>query len=228
MQKENKTDDSQMAQADLGDQQVYKAKIKFTILSSLGVFLCYFFTMAFMVGLCGGVEKAHFGSTLNAALYVVFLPFFFEFGDFKSFKAKYLFLGILAVIATAFSWYGIQQALGIDQLQDVAERIKAIEGSERIIAFVGTALFVPAIEEMLFRRGLFVSLKEKMPLWGALVLSSVVFAAVHFSLLYFIPLAVLGFIFAYFYEKSKSLWVPILLHAFNNGLTLIDLWWDLF
>ena len=202
-------------------------KLKMSLKWTGLVFLCYWFTMAFFIGLLG-LEKAHFGSTVNALIYVILLPMFFDFSDYSKFKVKTVFLGLLAVIANAVAWYGVQQAFDINELQEVAEKIKTIQGWERAVAFLGTALLIPACEEIIFRKGLFKSLKSYMPLWAALLISSVLFSAIHFSLLYFVPLAILGFIFAYSYEKTKSLWVPILLHAFNNGMTLIDLWWDVF
>lgn len=86
------------------------------------------------------------------------------------------------------------------------------------------ALFVaPISEEIVFRAGLFRFLRARTPRWVALVASAGLFALVHANWVSFLPLFVLGVVFAESYERTGSIAVPILAHAlFNlNSLLLV-------
>jgi membrane protease YdiL (CAAX protease family) len=56
--------------------------------------------------------------------------------------------------------------------------------------------------------------------WGAIVLTSVVFAAVHGSVEQGVVLFVLSLGLGYVYERTGNLWAPIVLHAVFNGVNL--------
>lgn len=226
-QKENSINAYKAPKSDLMKEQGQVQKLELTFLWSLGLFVCYFFTQVFFFLLFGS-ERFYIGSALNALIYIIAIPLCFKesFGRFEGLKV--FFISIVAILALSFSWTYVLELLGKSELQDIAKRIAAIEGLERIPVLITTGFLIPCVEEVLFRLGIFKSLKKHMPLWGALLLSSVLFAVVHGEPLFFAPLIGLGFIFAYSYEKTSSLWVPIALHSFNNTLTLCDLWWDIF
>ena len=198
-----------------------------TIWWCLGLLFCYFFTQVFFISIFG-MEKFYIGSSINALVYAIGIPLYFRenFGQLKG--AKVFFLSVIAILTLSFTWTYILDLLGKNELQAVTKRISEIQGWERVPVFISTALLIPLVEEVIFRLGIFKSLKSHIPVWAALILSSFIFAIVHGEPLFWAPLMGLGFIFAYSYEKTKTLWVPIALHAFNNGLTLIDLWWKIF
>jgi len=52
---------------------------------------------------------------------------------------------------------------------------------------------------------------------GAL-LSGLLFGAIHLQFFKLVQLAILGVILALLFEKTRSLWPPIILHAVNNSL----------
>jgi membrane protease YdiL (CAAX protease family) len=89
-------------------------------------------------------------------------------------------------------------------------------------AIVITGTFVaPFFEELLFRGIIQSSIRSlvKGP-WTAIVISSVVFTAVHPHGLW--PgIFVMGMLFGYAYEKSGSLFRPMFIHVLFNGLTFI-------
>ena len=80
----------------------------------------------------------------------------------------------------------------------------------------------PVTEEFIFR-GVF--LHRWAVKWGvvwSVVLSSLLFGAIHRDIFWF-SRAAGSFFIALYYIQTKTLLVPILLHAFNNGLVFIDL-----
>jgi len=82
---------------------------------------------------------------------------------------------------------------------------------------IGAAIF----EELLFRGILHRTLRPWLPTWSVILLSSVIFGAVHLDPWNFVPLALTGLVLAISYEMTKSLTVPIMLHAANNLLGFV-------
>ncbi|MBE9076168.1 CPBP family intramembrane metalloprotease [Romeria aff. gracilis LEGE 07310] len=85
------------------------------------------------------------------------------------------------------------------------------------------AIAAPVFEEILFRGFLLPSLTRYMPVWGAIGLSSLIFAAAHLSLSEVLPLTVLGAVLGFVYARSRNLLSSILLHSTWNSVTMIGL-----
>ena len=81
----------------------------------------------------------------------------------------------------------------------------------------------PLFEEFLFRGFLLPSLTRYMPVWGAITVSSLVFAIAHLSLSEVLPLAVLGGVLGIVYTRSRNLLAPMLLHSAWNSVTMLGL-----
>ncbi|HLB74362.1 MAG TPA: CPBP family intramembrane glutamic endopeptidase [Sedimentisphaerales bacterium] len=112
------------------------------------------------------------------------------------------------------------------------EQLKLIgrysQWSVRVLTFIVAAVMAPLLEELLFR-GLFqtvirtflADLKLPQPAWLSIAASSVLFAAAHADAGHWPALFVLSLCIGYSYEKSGSLFRPILIHALFNGLTVL-------
>ncbi len=93
---------------------------------------------------------------------------------------------------------------------------------------VGAAMFVlvavimaPLFEEILFRGFLFRGLANSFGwVWGA-VISGGIFGAAHLQLDVFLPLAALGFVLAWAYHRTGSLWTNITMHALFNTIAVL-------
>ena len=83
------------------------------------------------------------------------------------------------------------------------------------------ALFVPIVEELIFRGLVHRTVRTRWPLIPSAVLSGIVFSAVHLEASTLIPLFIVGFVFAWSYERSGSLWGSIVPHGGLNALTLL-------
>ena len=82
-------------------------------------------------------------------------------------------------------------------------------------------LVAPFVEEIFFRGFLFTGFREKYGWRKAAALSALLFSLIHLQPLNMIPFFILGYIFAYTYEYSGSLWPAILLHATVNGVSML-------
>jgi len=102
----------------------------------------------------------------------------------------------------------------------------ALESGDQVAIlcfFLTAAVAAPLFEESLFRGFLLPSLTRYMPTWGAIGLSSLLFAIAHLSLSEVLPLATLGAVLGFVYSRSRNLLAPILLHSLWNSGTLISL-----
>lgn len=91
------------------------------------------------------------------------------------------------------------------------------------IFFVTAAIAAPIFEEILFRGFLLPSLTRYLPVWGAIITSSLIFAIAHLSLSEVLPLTTLGMVLGVVYTRSRNLLAPIFLHSLWNSGTLISL-----
>lgn len=105
-------------------------------------------------------------------------------------------------------------------LQTVLQESDAIA---LLLFFLTAAVAAPLFEEVLFRGFLLPSLTRYMPVWGAILLSSFIFASAHLSLSEVIPLTLLGAILAWVYTRSRNLLSSMLLHSLWNSATLVGL-----
>jgi len=92
-----------------------------------------------------------------------------------------------------------------------------------VIFFITASLAAPIFEEIMFRGFLLPSLTRYLPSWGAIALTSILFAAAHLSLAEMLPLTVLGGVLGFVYWRSRNLLASILLHSLWNSGTLISL-----
>ena len=132
-------------------------------------------------------------------------------------SAKWAGIGILSYFAFAILY---SLVIGTPEQDDIAADFGPIPVQILLIVIVA-----PPVEEVCFRGMLFGGIRKKFPLWVAAPAAGVVFGLPHFSTGWSaVPsLIVLGIILAVVYEKTRSLWPVIGMHAFNNGLALIVL-----
>ncbi len=102
----------------------------------------------------------------------------------------------------------------------------ALESQDSValtIFFITAAIAAPFFEEFLFRGFLLPSLTRYLPVWAAIITSSLLFAAAHLSLSEILPLTVLGIVLGTVYTRSRNLLSSILLHSLWNSGTLLSL-----
>ncbi|MEA2401752.1 MAG: protease family protein [Thermoleophilaceae bacterium] len=117
-----------------------------------------------------------------------------------------------------------QVALHPDVKQTVAEDLGAGESSFGLIAAGFMIICVaPFAEEFFFRGFFYGALRTKFGVALAATIDGLLFGVIHFEggtdgLLIVPPLAVLGLTFCLIYERTRSLYPVIALHAINNSI----------
>ena len=131
-------------------------------------------------------------------------------------------LGVLPTSLVATSFYaGIVDSLGWEILvpPDVDSDI-IFDGPAILLTFQALAFVTPLGEEIFFRGFIFRGLLSKMSPWIAIAVSALVFSAFHLNFGVMIPIFITGFLLAWLYWRTGSLWAPIGAHAAQNALAI--------
>jgi CAAX protease family protein len=140
---------------------------------------------------------------------------------FVSFKFSVLAKGLGLLLAfylfNGFYTYLLRD-FGLQVGTDLTPIVSGLSTPWGLIAAV--VLVAPVVEEIFFRGFVFSGLRSHYDWRKAAAISAALFAAAHMQIAFFIPAFILGYVFAYLYQKSNSIWPGIIIHALVNGLAL--------
>lgn len=95
------------------------------------------------------------------------------------------------------------------------------------LMFIMAVVAAPLLEEIIFRgiiqKGL---INGGMDYRKAILVASFLFGVVHGNPWQFLGALLMGMVLGFTYHKTKTLLVPILLHAFNNGISFLLTYYD--
>lgn len=139
-------------------------------------------------------------------------------------------LGIIATVLAAVVGAVIAALLGLEgenpQLPFLAPGGFSVGG---LIGMTLLAGFVaPFAEELLFRGVLYRWIRDRWGYIPALLLSSLLFGIAHVDPLVAVTAFVAGLVLAWSYERSGSLWTPVLVHVVYNAPKIVLIYLLLF
>ncbi|CAI8619523.1 unnamed protein product [Vicia faba] len=108
-------------------------------------------------------------------------------------------------------------------LSSVEQSIKARDPVAMLLYAIVVSVCAPVWEEIVFRGFLLPSLTKYMPVWCAILVSSVAFALAHFNIQRMLPLIFLGMVMGVIFTRSRNLLPSMLLHSLWNGFVFLDL-----
>jgi uncharacterized protein len=151
---------------------------------------------------------------------------------------RFRFLWIALVLGLAINPIRALLALIIQNL--IGGGIEALEGRAEIIlsggftwqsflvTLVGVGILIPFAEELYFRGLLHNWFAERYRYWPRVLLSSAIFGLGHFdSIGVVVSSFIMGIVIAIAYERSKTLWLPIAIHAVTNSGAILLLYLQL-
>ena len=109
--------------------------------------------------------------------------------------------------------------MGMSESYDDAAN--AFYGSDIWVELLGSALITPILEEMLHRGVVYNRLRHMTGRWMSILISSLIFAGLHFNAVQFVYAFLLGIVFACFMEKTGWLYAPILAHVVANAIAVV-------
>lgn len=89
---------------------------------------------------------------------------------------------------------------------------------EYVLAFITLVVVAPVAEEILFRGYLFGRLKKYVPIWVAVLATSVLFGLIHGAWNLALDTFALSIVLCVLRQTTGSLWAPILLHMTKNSI----------
>lgn len=114
-----------------------------------------------------------------------------------------------ATVLLPFIDYAQKQNTGFSQLSSQPEYL---------LAFISLVIIAPLAEEILFRGYLFGKLRKHVSLWASILITSLLFALVHFQWNVSVDVFALSIVLCLLRVVSGSLWPSILLHMLKNGI----------
>ena len=168
-------------------------------------------------------------SLLLILLFIIYYKdFLFFINDFKQnykkYIPKYLMIGFFGILLMNVSSILISNVVG--NLPENEEAVRSTLGGAKIIILIlNLGLVTPICEEVIFRlnfKNLFKNKYVFSIITGLLFSSMHMFGSQNFiEILYIIPYFIMGFILSYIYYDSNNLFNSIMVHMFNNILTLL-------
>ena len=148
------------------------------------------------------------------------------FASFK--KALPLFLMLLpGVWIVALLWTKVLSGFeDLGLIEDIAQQelVTLFQGGGDPVAIgllvIAAVVLAPIVEELIFRGCLYRFLKSQTTLLPAQIASGLLFSMIHWNLLSFLPLVLVGIFLARVYEKTGSILVAIWFHTFFNAFSL--------
>lgn len=113
-----------------------------------------------------------------------------------------------------------------DKLKELTDYLTVFDSTSYFIAALVVVAVIPAIVEEYLFRGLLQNLLYRISRnqHAAIWIAALVFSTIHLQFFGFLPRLLLGAVFGYLYVWSGSLWLSILGHFINNGLSLFILY----
>lgn len=228
----------------------------FLPLLSFGFIIIYFASMSEFITLLSDKDAetlsdfAIFGGVaFNAIFFSLLFGAILAFMPFRWSKKKTLKSRFVAVVYGWLAGLGISMLFALffhvidykPELQQVAKKIANIHPDYVYLVLLGPALFVPLVEEIIFRGFLYRSIvafsepdelnvqiendlkKLNRVKIIAMLITSAIFALAHMEIHVMPQLFILGMIFNYAYEKTGSIAVATSLHILNNLFGIVSL-----
>ncbi|MCI8387637.1 MAG: CPBP family intramembrane metalloprotease [Clostridiales bacterium] len=109
-------------------------------------------------------------------------------------------------------------------VESYVESADMLTNSGVLMMVLTTVIAAPIVEEITFRGMFYSRLKQGMPMFAAMLISSWVFGMMHGEIIWVIYASLLGFLLVWVSEKYRSLTASIIVHfAFNLFGSLTDL-----
>lgn len=173
--------------------------------------IVYIFMIGFAIGLPRLVKKQQTTNLQDVGLDR--LPSWKDI--FLSPVALVIYVAISVLLSTIIS--NIFTGIDMEQVQETGFD-NLSQNYEYYLAFVALVIIAPFAEEVIFRGYLFGKLKKNVPVWAAIIVTSITFGAVHGAWNLAIDTFALSVVMCLLREYTGSIWSSILLHMMKNGI----------
>ncbi|MCL4377208.1 MAG: CPBP family intramembrane metalloprotease [Actinobacteria bacterium] len=220
--------------------------ILFSLLFLIAVLAAVYFGTAKIVSVLKIAERINSSNITNFSFLILygiqvllmvgvvwFFAIYWRRASFKDLGLKYYsiiktiwysFLALLLIILINFAYVFIMTR--VFNIAPSASKIEELAKNKNVsstMLMIVVSVVAPVCEEIFFRGFLFQGFRKKWGTFAGILISSFLFAAAHLDLYNFLPLMAIGWILAYIFFKTKSLFPVIFLHATYNLLMILVL-----
>ena len=128
-----------------------------------------------------------------------------------------LVIYLLVSVLLGYVFSSLFPSIDLNQAQDTGFD-NLSRNYEYYLAFIGLVVLAPIAEEVIFRGYLYGKLKKYVPIWAAIIVTSVTFGAIHGAWNLAIDTFALSVILCLLREVTGNIWSSILLHMIKNGI----------
>lgn len=133
--------------------------------------------------------------------------------------------GILAFSVGAALGIGVNNLIAMTPLirmsAGFSEANQAFFAGGILFELLGSGLLIPIAEELLYRGVVYKRLRLLVGVWPAIVLSAVIFGAMHFNLVQFFYAGILGIMLAFLVERTGCVYMAALAHMGANVAAIV-------
>lgn len=176
------------------------------------------------------IKWVTFFDTVTSLLMAVFLFYLFKnslkeewllFKSEKAFRSIFLWLIAYFTLSIIANVLTMLIGAGASQNQQTAEALLTV--SPAVMA-LNVVILSPFVEEIVFRFAIFKLFGHR---FRSVVISIVIFALAHVVMagdyLTILPYLFMGGVFAFSYYKTRTIWVPVIIHTIANGLAVLSI-----
>lgn len=136
-------------------------------------------------------------------------------------------IGILVSIVCTYGLVSFYEMLPYilpmeGMIESYVETMEVIFGGSPFLVFISIAIMAPLLEELIFRGLIYRNLRYYNGFWLSALISSLMWGIVHFNFLQGLQAFGLGLLFAFLYEKTYNILLPMLLHFVVNTVALFE------
>jgi membrane protease YdiL (CAAX protease family) len=138
------------------------------------------------------------------------------FGGLGALTAMAMSYGIFFLIFLIF-----YLATGRSPVSAETERLQDLSGGYLAFIILNVVVLAPIFEELFFRGLFYPALRRRMGPMPAIILNGAIFGILHLQPLFMLSLVLVGVVLAYLYEKTDSLFAPMMAHALYNLVVIL-------
>ncbi len=116
----------------------------------------------------------------------------------------------------------MQEQLGMEMPEELERLMTQLLSSPA--GYVAVGILVPLAEEIVFRGAILRTLLRLLPgnwHWGAILISALIFGAVHGNMVQFVHATLLGLLLGWMYWRTDSIVPGVVLHWVNNSVAYV-------
>ncbi len=162
----------------------------------------------------------------------VFIPLFIfddrkskKMGEYVKYNLPRAIKWVLVVILAFSSCLSLNLIISISGITQYSEGFEAVSdliyNSSFLTQFIATVIAAPITEEFLVRGLIYKRMRRWAPALASAIISAALFGVIHGNLVQFVYAFIIGMILALIYEKTKTIWIPILFHLVANFVSIL-------